>query len=116
MRDIDSDRLEEGILATQKSVKQGDPVALQALSRLITTRARLNGYLAPEKLEVSAKSGGPLEVKRTDHADVSQMLERLTRVEQIEFMRLFNKAKGILVEPIGTTDEGSDADEEKSKS
>jgi len=116
LRDIDSDRLEEGILATQKSVKQGDPAALQALSRLITTRARLNGYLAPQKLEVSGKSGGPLEVKRTDDADVSQMLERLTREEQIEFLRLFNKAKGILLEPTGTTEEGRKADEEKSKS
>jgi hypothetical protein len=106
MRDIDSDRLEGGILATQKSVKQGDPAALQALSRLITTRARLNGYLAPQKLEVSGKSGGPLEVKRTDDADTSQMLERLTREEQIEFLRLFNKAKGIFVEPTERTDEG----------
>jgi hypothetical protein len=116
MRDIDSDRLEEGILAVQKAIKQGDLAALQTLSRLITTRARLNGYLAPQKLEVSGKSGGPLEVKRTDDADVSQMLGRLTRDEQVEFMRLFNKAKGILVEPIGTTDEGSEADEEKSQS
>jgi hypothetical protein len=29
MRDIDSDRLEEGILVTQKAVKQGDPQPLK---------------------------------------------------------------------------------------
>ena len=113
MRDIDSDRLEEGILATQQSVKQGDPLALHALSRLITTRARLNGYLAPQKLELSGKSGGPLEVKRTDDADISQMLERLTRDEAIEFLRLFNKAKGTSVEPAEATDDRSKAHEEK---
>jgi hypothetical protein len=113
MRDIDSDRLEEGILAAQKAIKQGDSAALQNLSRLITTRARLNGYLAPQKLELSGKSGGPLEVKRTDDAEVSQMLERLTREEQIEFLRLFNKAKGLLVEPTETTSDGRKADEEE---
>jgi hypothetical protein len=116
MRDLDSDRLEEGILAAQKAIKQGDSSALQNLSRLITTRARLNGYLAPQKLEVSGKSGGPLEVKRTDDADISQMLERLTREEQIQFLHLFNKAKGILVESTEATGEGKKADEEKSKS
>ena len=124
MRDIDSDRLEEGILATQKAVKQGDPAAVQNLSRLITTRARLNGYLAPQKLELSGKSGGPLEVKRADDMDISQMLERLTHDEQVEFMHLFNKAKGILVEPVDEgkkvlvepVDEGKKVDEAKSQS
>jgi hypothetical protein len=71
MRDIDSDRLEDGILAAQKGIKKGDPSALQALSRLITTKARLNGYLAPQKLEVSGKSGGPVEIKTVDDHELS---------------------------------------------
>jgi hypothetical protein len=112
MRDIDSDRLEEGILAAQKGIKQGDPAALQNLSRLITTRARLNGYLAPQKLEPSGKSGGPVEIKRTDDVELSQMLERLTNEAAIEFLRLFNKAKGISVEPSKPDEEGRKADEE----
>jgi hypothetical protein len=99
MRDLDSDRLEEGILAAQKGIKKGDSAALQNLTRLITTRARLNGYLAPQRLELLGKSGGPVEIKRTDDAELSQMLERLTQEEAIEFLRLFNKAKGISVEP-----------------
>jgi hypothetical protein len=97
MRDIDSDRLEEGILAAQKAIKRGDPAALQNLARLITTRARLNGYLAPQRVELSGKSGGPIEVKNDDDAELSQMLERLTQEEAAEFLRLFNKAKGISV-------------------
>jgi hypothetical protein len=115
MRDIDSDRLEEGILAAQKSIKQGDPSALQNLSRLITTRARLNGYLAPQKLELSGKSGGPVEIKKTDEAELSQMLERLTHEEAIEFLRLFNKSKGISVEPSKAEEEVKKADEENSQ-
>jgi hypothetical protein len=114
MRDIDSDRLEEGILAAQKGIKQGDPAALQNLSRLITTRARLNGYLAPQKLELSGKSGGPVEIKRTDDAELSQMLDRLSQEEAIEFLRLFNKAKGISVELPKQEEEGK-TDEKNSQ-
>jgi len=112
MRDIDSDRLEEGILAAQKAIKQGESAALQNLSRLITTRARLNGYLAPQKVELSGKSGGPIEIKKTDDAELSQMLERLTQEEAIEFLRLFNKAKGISVVPSRQKKEGKEGDEE----
>lgn len=115
MRDIDSDRLEEGILAAQKFIKQGDSAALQNLSRLIMTRARLNGYLAAQKLELSGKSGGPVEIKKTDDAELSQMLERLTHEEALEFLRLFNKAKGTLVEPPKTEEEGRKADEGNSQ-
>jgi hypothetical protein len=115
MRDIDSDRLEEGILAAQKKIKQGGPAALQNLTRLITTRARLNGYLEPQKLELAGKSGGPVEINKTDEAELSQMLERLTPEEAVEFLRLFNKAKGILVEPPKTEEEGRNADEENSQ-
>lgn len=117
MRDIDSDRLEDAILAIQKSVKQGNPAASQSLSRLITTKARLNGYLAAQKLEVTGRSGGPIEVKGTDDAELSKMLERLTRDEQIEFLRLFNKARGIQVDSAETEDAGrEDVDEQKIKS
>lgn len=115
MRDIDSDRLEEGILAAQKAIKQGDPAALQNLARLITTRARLNGYLAPQKLELSGKSGGPVEIKKADDGELSHMLERLTNEEAIEFLRLFNKAKGISVEPSKKEEEEVKADEKNSQ-
>lgn len=114
MRDIDSDRLEEGILAAQKGIKQGDPAALQNLARLITTRARLNGYLAPQRVELSGKSGGPIEVKKEDDTELSQMLARLTEEEAIEFLRLFNKAKGISVEPSKLDEEGRKEHEENS--
>jgi hypothetical protein len=112
MRDIDSDRLEDGILAAQKGIKKGDPGALQALSRLITTKARLNGYLAPQKLEVSGKSGGPVEIKTVDDDELSKMFERLTREEAVEFLRLFNKAKGVSVKPSQPTAVRREDDEE----
>jgi hypothetical protein len=112
MRDIDSDRLEDGILAAQKGIKKGDTSALQALSRLITTKARLNGYLAPQKLEVSGKSGGPVEIKTADDDELSKMLERLTQEEAVEFLRLFNKAKGVSVEPSQPKDVRREDDEE----
>jgi hypothetical protein len=112
MRDIDSDRLEDGILAAQKGIKKGDTSALQALSRLITTKARLNGYLAPQKLEVSGKSGGPVEIKTADDEELSKMLERLTQEEAVEFLRLFNKAKGVSVEPSQPKDVRREDDEE----
>ena len=112
MRDIDSDRLEDGILAAHKGINKGDPGALQALSRLITTKARLNGYLAPQKLEVSGKSGGPVEIKTADDDELSKMLERLTQKEAVEFLRLFNKAKGVSVEPSEPKDVRREDDEE----
>ena len=88
MRDLDTDRLEEGILAVQKGVKQGDSAAVRNLAQLITAKARINGYMEPRTLELTRKSGGSPEVKRTDDSDVVEMLQRLTREEQIEFMRL----------------------------
>jgi hypothetical protein len=113
MRDIDSDRLEDAILAAQKGVKNGDPGTLQALSKLITTKARLNGYLAPQKMELSGKSGGPVEIKTADDDELSKMLERLTQEEAVEFLRLFNKAKGVSVEPSQPKDVRREDDEEK---
>ena len=112
MRDIDSDRLEDAILAAQKGVKNGDPGTLQALSKLITTKARLNGYLAPQRMELSGKSGGPVEIKTTDDDEPSKMLARLTREEAVEFLRLFNKAKGVSVEPSEPKDVRREDDEE----
>ena len=99
MRLIDTDRLEDAILAAQKGVKQGDPGSLQALSRLITTKARLNGYLASQKLEVSGKGGGPVEIKGVSDEELVKMLERLTEEEVNEFLRLWNKANGASVQP-----------------
>jgi hypothetical protein len=112
MRDIDSDRLEDAILAAQKGVKNGDPGALQAFSKLIATRARLNGYLSPQKVELSGKSGGPVEIKTVDDDELSKMLERLTREEAVEFLRLFNKAKGVSVDPSEPKDVRREDDEE----
>jgi hypothetical protein len=116
MRDLDTDRLEEAILAAQRGLKQGHPVTLQVLPRLIIAKARLNGYLEPQKLELSGRGGGPVEVKQTDEAEIAQMLERLTREEQIEFVRLYNKARGVLVQSGEAKDEGRKADEEKHES
>lgn len=112
MRDIDSDRLEDAILATQKGIKNGDPGALQAFSKLIATRARLNGYLSPQKVELSGKSGRPIEIKTVDDDELSKMLERLTREEAVEFLRLFNKAKGVSVDPSEPKDVRREDDEE----
>jgi len=116
MRDLDTDRLEEGILAAQKGIKQGDPSALHNLTRLITAKARLNGYIGPQTLELTGRAGGPLKVQRSDDTDVAQMLERLTREEQIEFLRLYNKARGVSVESTDVKDEGRKTDEEKHES
>jgi hypothetical protein len=115
MRDIDSDRLEDGILAAQKGIKKGDSGALQALPKLITTKARLNGYLAPQRMEVTGKSGGPVEIKTADDDELSKMLERLTQEEVQDFLRLLNKAKGVSVEPNQlTAGRKEDEDDEKS--
>jgi hypothetical protein len=115
MRDLDTDRLEEAILAAQKSLKQGDPATLQVLPRLIIAKARLNGYLEPQKLELSGRGGGPLDVKQAEEAEISQMLERLTQKEREEFLRLFNKAKGLSVEPGEPNDVRRGKDEEDSE-
>jgi hypothetical protein len=113
MRDIDSDRLEDAILAAQKGIKSGDPGALQALAKLITTKARLNGYLSPAKVEMSGKSGGPVEIKTIDNDELSKMLERLTSEEVMEFTRLLNKAKGVAVEPYQEDERRKDDEEKK---
>jgi len=116
MRDLDTDRLEEGILAVQKGVKQGDSASVRNLAQLITAKARINGYMEPRTLELTGKAGGPSEVKRTDDGDVAEMLRRLTREEQLEFMRLHNKARGLWIDPTETKVEGRKVDEETNES
>ena len=93
MREVDTVRLEEAILANQKGVRSGDTDALEALTKLINTKAKLNGYLEPRKLEVTGKSGAPLLPEVTTE-DIDTMFARISAEEKQEFLRIYNKMLG----------------------
>jgi bifunctional DNA-binding transcriptional regulator/antitoxin component of YhaV-PrlF toxin-antitoxin module len=63
-------------------------------------------------MELSGKAGGPVEIKTTDDDELAKMLERLTQEEAVEFLRLFNKARGVSVEPTEPKDVRRKDDEE----
>jgi hypothetical protein len=61
LRKIDSERCERLLFSLRGGIDRGEPRAVEAAIRVLSHRARLNGYLAPERHEVSGRDGGPIE-------------------------------------------------------
>jgi hypothetical protein len=62
LRKLDRARCEEMYLNLQTAIRNGDPRAIEVGIRLLDHSARINGYAAPHKHEVTGKDGKPLSL------------------------------------------------------
>jgi hypothetical protein len=62
MRKIDTARCEEIYMNLQPALRKGQPAAVLAGIRVLGHKARINGYSAPQKLEVTGRDGAPVPV------------------------------------------------------
>jgi len=71
-RKLDTERLEELFLSLQPAIKKGDAKAIEAGVRVLSLKAKVLGYEAPNKLELTGTKGGPIPV-----AMVQEMIARV---------------------------------------
>ena len=60
LRKLDRARCEEMYLNLQPGIRKGDPRTIEVGLRLLDHAAKINGYAAPQKHEVTGKNGKPL--------------------------------------------------------
>jgi hypothetical protein len=100
MRDIDSARLEDAILANLRNVRAGKTEALDVLGKLIIARARIHGYFDPWRLEAAEKPAAPPPGDwRIPDDELDAMFARLTEEERKQFLVLYDKLLGRSVVP-----------------
>lgn len=56
-RKLDTERCESMFLALQTGIRKGDTKSIEAGVRVLVHRAKINGYVAPSKLEVTGAAG-----------------------------------------------------------
>src|SRR5215469_14351430 len=61
-RKLDTERCEAMILALQSGIRKGDPKSADVAVRILEYKAKINGYLAPSKHEVSGGAGTPIPI------------------------------------------------------
>jgi hypothetical protein len=71
-RKMDTERLEDLYLSLQPGIKKADPKAIEAGVRVLTLKAKVLGYVSPQKLELTGTAGAPIPV-----ALVQEMIERV---------------------------------------
>jgi hypothetical protein len=62
MRRLDTARSEEMLSNLQPKIRKGDPRAIEVGIRVLDHAARINGYAAPHKHELTGRDGKPLTV------------------------------------------------------
>jgi hypothetical protein len=62
LRRLDRARSEEMYLSLQPGIRKGDPRSVEVGLRLLDHAAKINGYAAPQKDEVTGKDGSPLRL------------------------------------------------------
>jgi len=62
LRRLDRARSEEMYLSLQPGIRKGDPRSVEVGLRLLDHAAKINGYAAPQKHEVTGKDGSPLRL------------------------------------------------------
>lgn len=75
-RQLDTDRCEEMYLNLQPAIRKGDARAIDSGIKVLSHKARLNGYVAPQKHELTGKDGKPLTLV--------QLLEAVGPIEEEE--------------------------------
>jgi hypothetical protein len=56
-RKLDTERCETMFLSLQTGIRQGDTKSIEAGVRVLVHKAKINGYVAPSKLEVTGANG-----------------------------------------------------------
>jgi hypothetical protein len=90
LRQVDSLRVEEMYRALRPGIERGDTRSIEAALRVLAHRAKLNGYAAPQKLELTGKDGRPVMEQDEKFAI---MAARLDENDQIVFLGLLNKMR-----------------------
>jgi hypothetical protein len=71
LRKLDTQRCEEMYLSLQPAIRKGDPPAVAAGVKVLSHKAKLNGYAAPQKHELTSKDGNSVTVTRkVDRAEL----------------------------------------------
>src|SRR6266851_4429348 len=60
MRKLDNSRSEELYMNLQPSIRKGNPRAVEVGIKVLDHAARINGYAAPQRHELTGKDGKPL--------------------------------------------------------
>jgi hypothetical protein len=60
LRKVDNARSEEMFLNLQPGIRKGNPRAIEVGIRVLDHAAKINGYAAPQKHELTGKDGKPL--------------------------------------------------------
>jgi len=60
LRQIDTDRCEDLYKNLQLGIQKGNPGSIRSGVKVLEHKAKINGYLAPRRYEVTGKDGAPL--------------------------------------------------------
>ncbi len=77
--------------ALRPGIERGDTRSIEAALRVLVHRAKLNGYAAPLKVEVTGRDGRPV---MEDDEKFQIMAARLDESDQLALLALMNKARG----------------------
>jgi hypothetical protein len=91
LRQVDSLRVEEMYRALRPGIERGDTRSIEAALRVLAHRAKLNGYLAPSRIELTGRDSSPL---LPSDAEFEVMAARLDEADQLALLALLNKARG----------------------
>jgi hypothetical protein len=79
MRKIDTERCEEIYMNLQPALRKGQPTAVLAGMKVLGHKARINGYAAPQRVELTGRDGAavPVSLGLSDET-VEAIYQRLT--------------------------------------
>jgi hypothetical protein len=96
LRKLGNERLEDMFLSLQPGIRTGDPRSIQAGARVVELHAELNGYKAPDRVDITGTRVDLLVQQQTNEAQALAELDRLTLDELREYRRLEAKARDTL--------------------
>ena len=86
LRKLDSQRCEEMYLNLQPAIRKGDPPAVAVGVKVLSHKAKINGYAAPQKHGPSGRDGNSVTVTR--RVDRAETYGRVTLIRKaIEVLR-----------------------------
>jgi hypothetical protein len=81
------------LFSLQQGMRQGDPRAVEVGVKVLIHKAEINGYKAPNRVEMTNDSRIKVDVERDSQTLAN--LDRLTLEELTEYRRLEAKASGV---------------------
>lgn len=75
LRKLDTQRCEEMYLSLQPAIRKGDPPAVAVGVKVLSHKAKLNGYAAPQKHELTSNS--PTVTRKLDHVELESKVNLL---------------------------------------